>query len=91
MLSSGGISVVLGPVITVVSVLSAVAIYLLELFVAFLQAYLFTFLTALFISQMVTHEHDDKEHDSEDEAAHHGHPVVAEIGDAHVASKTHQM
>ena len=38
------------------SVLSATAIYLLELFVAFLQAYIFVFLTALFISQ-VQHRH----------------------------------
>lgn len=39
-----------------VSVAGAMAIYLLELFVAFLQAYIFTFLTALFISQ-VQHRH----------------------------------
>lgn len=39
-----------------VSVAGAVAIYLLELFVAFLQAYIFTFLTSLFISQ-VQHRH----------------------------------
>lgn len=38
------------------SILSSVAIYLLELFVAFLQAYIFVFLTALFISQ-VQHRH----------------------------------
>lgn len=39
-----------------VSVAGAVAIYMLELFVAFLQAYIFTFLTSLFISQ-VQHRH----------------------------------
>lgn len=39
-----------------VSVAGAVAIYMLELFVAVLQAYIFTFLTALFISQ-VQHRH----------------------------------
>lgn len=39
-----------------VSVLSAVAISLLELFVAFLQAYIFTFLSALFIGSAV-HPH----------------------------------
>jgi F-type H+-transporting ATPase subunit a len=38
------------------SVLGAVAISLLELFVAFLQAYIFTFLAALFIG-MAVHEH----------------------------------
>ncbi len=42
--------------VTVTSVLSAVALNLLELFVAFLQAYIFTFLTALFIG-MSAHPH----------------------------------
>jgi F-type H+-transporting ATPase subunit a len=42
--------------ITVSSVLSAAALTLLELFVAFLQAYIFTFLTALFIG-MSAHPH----------------------------------
>jgi hypothetical protein len=67
----------------------------LELFVAFLQAYLFTFLTALFISQMVVHEgHDDHhEHEGHDheQEYHDGHPVVAEIADHTIASKSHQM
>lgn len=39
-----------------VSIAGAIAIYLLEIFVAFLQAYIFTFLTSLFISQ-VQHRH----------------------------------
>lgn len=39
-----------------VSIAGAIAIYMLELFVAFLQAYIFTFLTSLFISQ-VQHRH----------------------------------
>jgi F-type H+-transporting ATPase subunit a len=38
------------------SVLGVVALSLLELFVAFLQAYIFTFLTALFIG-MAVHPH----------------------------------
>jgi F-type H+-transporting ATPase subunit a len=42
--------------ITVTSVPSAAALNLLELFVAFLQAYIFTFLTALFIG-MSAHPH----------------------------------
>lgn len=80
-----------GFAIGAVSVVSAVAINCLELFVAFLQAYLFTFLTALFISQMVTHEHDDQEHANVDEREHHGHPVVAEAGDVRAASHAHHM
>ena len=42
--------------VTVTSVLSAAALTLLELFVAFLQAYVFTFLSALFIG-MAAHPH----------------------------------
>jgi F-type H+-transporting ATPase subunit a len=49
-------------------VLGSVAIMCLELFVAFLQAYIFTFLTALFIGQLVVHEHE--EHHA-DEGGHH--------------------
>jgi F-type H+-transporting ATPase subunit a len=43
-------------VVTPASVLGAVALSLLELFVAFLQAYIFTFLSALFIG-MAVHPH----------------------------------
>ena len=57
--------------IGILSVLGATAIMLLELFVAFLQAYLFTFLTALFISQLVVHEHEEHH---EHEHAHHAGP-----------------
>jgi F-type H+-transporting ATPase subunit a len=53
----------------VIVVAGATAIMCLELFVAFLQAYLFTFLTALFIGQLIVHEHED--HD-EHEHVHHG-------------------
>jgi F-type H+-transporting ATPase subunit a len=54
-------------------VLGSVAIMCLELFVAFLQAYIFTFLTSLFIGQLVVHEHEHHEgegghHDEEHES-----------------------
>lgn len=48
-------------------VLGSVAIMCLELFVAFLQAYIFTFLTSLFIGQLVVHEHEHHE----GEGGHH--------------------
>src|SRR3712207_3236571 len=48
-------------------VLGSTAIMCLELFVAFLQAYIFTFLTSLFISQLVIHEHEHHE----GEGGHH--------------------
>jgi F-type H+-transporting ATPase subunit a len=44
-------------VITLSSVLGIVALSLLELFVAFLQAYIFTFLTALFMGMALHPEH----------------------------------
>jgi F-type H+-transporting ATPase subunit a len=41
--------------VTVISVVSATLFSVLELFVAFLQAYIFTFLSALFIGAAVHH------------------------------------
>ena len=42
-------------------VLGSVAITLLEIFVALLQAFIFTFLTTLFIGQAIVFHHDDHE------------------------------
>ena len=68
MAGSLGIAAVSG--ISLVAGVAAVVISFLELFVAFLQAFVFMFLTAVFISQM-SHgeEHHDEEHGHED---HHG-------------------
>jgi F-type H+-transporting ATPase subunit a len=77
-----------GLFVGIVSVISSVAIMCLELFVAFLQAYLFTFLTALFISQMITHDEEHEEHESE---YHDGHPVIEEVADHRPASRAHQL
>ena len=52
--------VILGGSISLVSIVSAIAIYFLELFVAFLQAFVFMFLTTVFISQLA--HHDEHEH-----------------------------
>ncbi len=46
------------------AVLGATAISCLELFVAFLQAFIFTFLTCLFIGQSVVFHHDDHGHEA---------------------------
>jgi F-type H+-transporting ATPase subunit a len=56
-----------GPV-TVVSVVGAIAIMFLELFVAFLQAFIFMFLTTVFISLM--DHHDEHGHEHEHDHAH---------------------
>ncbi|UCG15738.1 MAG: F0F1 ATP synthase subunit A [Phycisphaerales bacterium] len=51
----------LGVGVLVVSV--SVAFYMLEIFVAFLQAFIFTFLTTLFIGQAIVLHHSDHEGD----------------------------
>jgi F-type H+-transporting ATPase subunit a len=58
-MSAGAISVALGLGVGVLVVAGSVAITLLELFVAFLQAFIFTFLTTLFIGMSVVFHHDD--------------------------------
>jgi F-type H+-transporting ATPase subunit a len=58
-------------VVSPLVVLGSVAINFLELFVAFLQAFIFTFLTAMFIGQAVNIHHDEHhEEHAEGEAAH---------------------
>jgi F-type H+-transporting ATPase subunit a len=67
--------------IGVMVLISSVAINLLELFVAGLQAFIFTFLTAMFIGQAVNIEHDH-EHDHGDHA-HEVHQHGAEVVHQH--------
>ncbi|MEM6393171.1 MAG: F0F1 ATP synthase subunit A [Planctomycetota bacterium] len=57
------------------------ALMMLELFIAMLQAFIFTFLTTLFIAQGAVHEH----HDHEDE---HDHEHGEEHADAHEPEPT---
>lgn len=57
-----------GP-ISLVAAGGAIAIYFLEVFVAFLQAFIFMFLTTLFIAQLM-HHHDEHEHEEGHEHAH---------------------
>ena len=58
-MTAGASSAGLGLGIAVPVVLGSVAINLLELFVAFLQAFIFTFLTTLFIGMSVVFHHDE--------------------------------
>jgi F-type H+-transporting ATPase subunit a len=58
-MSAGANSTGLGFGVAVPVVLASVAINLLEIFVAFLQAFIFTFLTTLFIGMSVVFHHDD--------------------------------
>jgi len=74
-LAAGAKSTGLGLGIGAVVTLGSVAITLLELFVAFLQAFIFTFLTTLFIGMSVVLHHDEHEgghgHEHEHGAAAH--------------------
>ena len=65
--------------IELVSVIAAILISFLELFVAFLQAFIFMFLTSVFIGQM-THFHDEA-HDEDHEP-----PVTMETASAKMAT-----
>lgn len=64
------LGVVFGGGITVASVVASVPIMFLELFVAFLQAFIFMFLSTLFIAQLSHHHGDDHEHDHGHAGAH---------------------
>jgi len=72
-MAAGAVSTGLGLGVGLLVVAGSVAINLLELFVAFLQAFIFTFLTTLFIGMSVVFHHDDHhaEHGHHEEAAAH--------------------
>ncbi|MAP09098.1 MAG: ATP synthase F0 subunit A [Rhodopirellula sp.] len=57
--AAGEASKGMGYAVSVPVVLVATSLTLLELFVCCLQAFIFTFLTVLFIAAMATHEHDE--------------------------------
>jgi F-type H+-transporting ATPase subunit a len=63
-MSAGTISAGLGLGVAIPVVLGSAAINLLELFVAFLQAFIFTFLTTLFIGMSIVFHHDDHHHEA---------------------------
>ncbi len=58
-MSLEGVGILGGAPITLVAIVSAIAITFLELFVAFLQAYVFMFLVTVFIAQLSHHHHDE--------------------------------
>ena len=53
--------------ISILAIIAAVPISFLELFVAFLQAFIFMFLTTVFIGQMTHHHEEHEEHEEHDE------------------------
>jgi F-type H+-transporting ATPase subunit a len=71
--NAGVLNMGLGTVISLVSIVAAIAIYFLELFVAFLQAFVFMFLTAVFIGQLSHHHHEDEHGHAHGHDHEHGH------------------
>jgi len=67
-------NIALGAAVTALSGVGAIAIMFLELFVAFLQAFVFMFLTTVFISLL---SHHDEQHGHDHEHAHGAHPAHA--------------
>ncbi len=61
----GSMSAVAGWGFSPLSVLFAVFIYLIEIMVAFIQAFIFTNLTAVFIGQAIEGDHHDEHHEAE--------------------------
>ena len=69
---------------TIGSVGGVIALSMLELFVGFLQAYLFAFLTALFLGGVLEHaEHASGHHDDHDHSHDEYHKADAGEEDVH--------
>ena len=66
----------------------ALAITLLEVFIAFLQAFIFTFLTVLFIAAGAVHEHHDHHTHADDPEVDLGHGVEPVVASDHRPSPT---
>jgi F-type H+-transporting ATPase subunit a len=71
-MAAGARSTGFGLGVGLIVVSASVAINFLELFVAFLQAFIFTFLTTLFIGMSIVLHHDDHGGHTEHAAASHG-------------------
>jgi F-type H+-transporting ATPase subunit a len=67
---SVGDNPLLGVFVGLISSLGIIAIYFLEIFVAFLQAFVFMFLTTVFISLLAHHGDHDHDHAHEGQPAH---------------------
>jgi F-type H+-transporting ATPase subunit a len=70
---AGAIGAAVGLAIAVPVVLGSIAIYCLELFVAFLQAFIFAFLSCVFIGAAVNLHHDEEHEEEHGAAKAHGH------------------
>ncbi len=74
-----GLGWIAGSPIIVLSLIGGIVIFFFEIFVATLQAFIFMFLTTVFIAQMGHHEHDEQ---SEEHGEGHDLPQAAALGAA---------
>ncbi len=75
----GGLNTAMGWGFSPISIAFTVFIYMIEILVAFIQAFIFTNLTAVFIGQAIeeTHHHDEhQEHNPEVSTAKYDDPVI---------------
>lgn len=73
--SAGAVNAALGFGVAIPVVLGGAAVTLLEIFVGFLQAFIFTFLSCVFIGQAVNLHHDEQESHNEVHGPH-GEPMA---------------
>jgi F-type H+-transporting ATPase subunit a len=69
-----------GGAMSILPLLGCVGIYFLEIMVAVIQAFVFTFLTCLFLGQLIVHPHEVEHHHEHD---HEGHDHAHGEGHAH--------
>lgn len=69
----GGLGVGVGGALSVLPIAAVIGIYFLEILVAFIQAFVFTFLVALFLGQLMVHDHEHGEHGEHGHGDHETH------------------
>ena len=67
-----GLGGIAGHGLAIIPLVGTMAIYVLEILVAFIQAFVFTFLSCLFLGQLVVHHDHDHDHEHEHGDEHHG-------------------
>src|SRR6185369_2166544 len=73
--------------LSLIPLLGGTAINLLEVMVAFIQAYIFTFLSCLFLGQLVVHEHEN-DHDAHE--SEHDNPHLVDPKNVYDKHEVHQ-
>jgi F-type H+-transporting ATPase subunit a len=80
------LNAVLGHGMAIIPLVGTIVIYFLEILVAFIQAYIFTFLTCLFLGQLVVHEHDEEHHEGDESHEHLPHATPGGVDQTQAVS-----